>query len=338
MTYTAPGYVVDIAEPGFMHVVYREMRGDPETYKEFNTRINHLWIDRRNLAWLVAAIQDCLSVESQPRMQLQKEDDQLTVREWGSNHEPFVCIFNARPIEGKHPTGAGQDGFCLGFPLAAKLVAELEQLVPWKEDGTIPALSFDPARERALPQPNDVDAERRAALLPGLPIELRPLRMVDSIGRLTDVRVYYRQQQILLHVGADVEDAGANYFADDTKNIALLRFHNSFEEIRRQRRQLSQALRAIPGFDLKPSAFAQVTGAAWLNIAYESRADVVKLRKLAKRLDALQSALDVAASAVEYTINYRTPLSVQAELYAACDAPLAAAAQELPLIAPAISE
>ena len=126
MTRVYPRYEIDLSEAGFVHIVHEQLLGHPPDY----VHRNDFWFERQNLPWVVNAIQDCISVDRMRRVYLTRGEDRLQVREWGSEHEPEVCIFNERSPEVEHPAGPGL-ACCVGLDLAAKLLADLDELVTW---------------------------------------------------------------------------------------------------------------------------------------------------------------------------------------------------------------
>lgn len=130
MTRVYPCYEIDLAEAGFVHIVYEENLGWLNGAQRYHILRNDLWFERQNLPWVVTAIQDCISVDRMQQVYLTRGEDRLQVREWGSEHEPEVCIINERSPEVAHPAGPGQ-ACCMKFPLAAKLLVDLDALVTW---------------------------------------------------------------------------------------------------------------------------------------------------------------------------------------------------------------
>ena len=133
MTRVYPYYEIDLAEVGFVHIVYEENLGWLNGAQRYHILRNNLWFERQNLPWVVTAIQDCISVDRMRQVYLTRGEDRLQVREWGSDHEPEVCIINERSPEVAHPAGPGQ-ACCMKFPLAAKLLADLDALVTWNAE------------------------------------------------------------------------------------------------------------------------------------------------------------------------------------------------------------
>lgn len=323
MTHRYPYYYVDLLEPGFVHIEYEELRGKRENYKddeEFEAhgiRRNDHWFERQNLPWVVNAIQDCISVDRMGRVDLARGDDRLFVREWGSDHEPQVCIINERLPECNHPGGSGQ-ACCMQFPLAAKLLAELDALVTWDAsayaiaNAPVPsefAGRIDETLNLSEPRRGALSAEVRACTVAHLSPAARGLRLVDGLSRNWQIEIHYRHGEIMVFVPRNVtEPKMGPLYGESPKFVALLRFHQPFETIRTLRRQLATASQAS-----------------------------ATLRALADRITSLYNSLAVAASAVEYGIYDQVSLANRAVIVATIEAPLADAARELPQLAEAIA-
>ena len=128
MTRVYPYYEIDLTEDGFVHIVHEQLLGHPPDY----VHRNDLWFERQNLPWVVNAIQDCISVDRMRHVYLTRGDDRLDVREWGNEHAPDVSLGNLRAGDHAHSAiDNGVSGFSVSFPLAAKLLADLDALITW---------------------------------------------------------------------------------------------------------------------------------------------------------------------------------------------------------------
>ena len=314
MTLKPPTFCVNHSADGMIHISYEEeMR--------WSILLNDLWFEKQNLPWIVNAIQDCISVDRIYRVDLIRGRDRLWVREYGSQHEPEVWLHNERPGDAEHSNIEGNSSVSLQFPLAAKLLAELDALVTWDAsayaiaNAPVPsefAGRIDETLNLSEPRRAALSAEVRAFTVAHLSPAARGLRLVDGLSRNWQIEIHYRHGEIMVFVPRNVtEPKMGPLYGESPKFVALLRFHQPFETIRTLRRQLATASQA-------------------------SQASAT-LRALADRITSLYNSLAVAASAVEYGIYDQVSLVNRAVIVATIEAPLADAARELPQLAEAIA-
>jgi len=119
---TNESYVIDVSEPQFVRIdrsatVSMAWGPSSDSYS--------VWFERASLAWVVAALRECIETYGAPSQRTTAGQDSLRIDETGPEPAPFINIFNRRPLGAPHE---GAQLVSLSKPRAAQLLAELEQL------------------------------------------------------------------------------------------------------------------------------------------------------------------------------------------------------------------
>jgi hypothetical protein len=116
-------YVLDLAQPEFIHIDYSSLRSTAAGEHELKAS---LWFERRNLHWLVEALRACIATYGLPESRAASGHDSLRVYESGPEPTPYINLENERSKGAEH---GGFQWFAMSKPLAKRLSDELAQLL-----------------------------------------------------------------------------------------------------------------------------------------------------------------------------------------------------------------
>ena len=123
MSIATDSYVLDLAQPDFVHIDYSGLRSTAAGPHEFKAS---LWFERRNLRWLVEALRACIATYGLPEAGQANGHDSLRVYESGPEPAPYINLENERSKGVEH---GGFQWFAMSKRLAEKLSDELAQLL-----------------------------------------------------------------------------------------------------------------------------------------------------------------------------------------------------------------
>ena len=115
-------FSVDVSDPEFLRIDRSAVIEMPWGKSPEATSV---WIERKNLEWVRAALRQCIRVYGTPAQRTTAGLDSLRVDESGPEPAPFINIFNKRPLGTRHE---GAQLVTLSKPVAEKLLADLEHL------------------------------------------------------------------------------------------------------------------------------------------------------------------------------------------------------------------
>jgi hypothetical protein len=113
---------VDTSEPAFVRIDRTANVAVPYGASPDHSTV---WIERRNLPWLVAALRNSITVYGCPCQRTTAGHDSLRVDESGPEAAPLINIYNKRPTRVTHE---GAQLITLTRPTAMQLLSDLERL------------------------------------------------------------------------------------------------------------------------------------------------------------------------------------------------------------------
>lgn len=122
MSGLSESYTVHVVLPDFLWIEWRSLHYTRLGEGELN---GALWFERRQLAWVINAIETVMTIDRVDEQRLEAGNDALIVSESGHEAAPNINLDNRRPEGSPH---AGRYWVCFTKPLAQKLLQELREL------------------------------------------------------------------------------------------------------------------------------------------------------------------------------------------------------------------